>query len=374
MTDEPQVSTARFSTACHIAVVGGGIAGLTAGLAARRAGAALTLYEAEASAQGASDVAGAMLAPYAEIEALHPDDIPDARAGLAAWDDLAAGLDDPGCLARTGALLVAHPRDRAELDRMHRRLTRAGCAGEAAWLNGDALGALEPGLAGRFSDALHLPAEGHADARRLLAALRRALEAAGGTVRPVRAEPMRDGRVMAEDGETRFDAVLDCRGMGARTDLPALRGVRGETLVLRSREVALTRTVRLMHPRWPLYVVPQGDGRFVVGASEVETDDAGPMRARSALELLSAAYAVDPAFGEAEIEALRVGVRPAFPDNRPRLVEDGRVLRLNGFYRHGFLLAPIMARRAVARLAGLLDDGRGGAGPGRAAPVEGMQQ
>ncbi len=82
----------------------------------------------------------------------------------------------------------------------------------------------------------------------------------------------------------------------------------------------------------------------------------GPSRVRSALELLGGAYAVHPAFAEAEIIDLGVGVRPAFPDNVPRAVvrEDGRRIFVNGAYRHGFLLAPVLARA----VADYLESGR----------------
>jgi glycine oxidase len=92
----------------------------------------------------------------------------------------------------------------------------------------------------------------------------------------------------------------------------------------------------------------------MVGATSVESDDAGEVTARSALELLSAAYALHPAFGEARIVELAVGIRPAFEDNLPRIVQRGRTLYINGLYRHGFLLAPALA----ARVAGILLEGR----------------
>ena len=86
----------------------------------------------------------------------------------------------------------------------------------------------------------------------------------------------------------------------------------------------------------------------MIGATMIESADTGAVSARSAIELLSAAYALHPAFGEAEIVEMSADVRPAFPDNKPRVVErDGRIF-VNGFYRHGFLLAPAMAARAAA--------------------------
>jgi glycine oxidase len=104
--------------------------------------------------------------------------------------------------------------------------------------------------------------------------------------------------------------------------------------------------VQLLHPRHPLYIVPWGEGQYMIGATVIETEDDGPVTVRSALELLGAAYALHPAFGEAEILDLGAGVRPAFPDNMPRALvrESGRRIFVNGAYRHGFLLAPMLAK------------------------------
>ena len=85
----------------------------------------------------------------------------------------------------------------------------------------------------------------------------------------------------------------------------------------------------------------------MVGATMIESDAAGPMTVRSAIELLNAAYALHPAFAEAAILELGAGVRPAYPDNLPRVVRHGRVLRLNGMHRHGFLLSPSLALQAA---------------------------
>ena len=154
--------------------------------------------------------------------------------------------------------------------------------------------------------------------------------------------------------EASADVVVDCRGWAARAALPELRGVRGEMLLARTREISLKRPVRLLHPRFPLYVVPRADGVFMIGATMIESADKGGVSVRSAIELLSAAYALHPAFGEAEILEMCADVRPAFPDNEPRIVERGGRIYVNGAYRHGFLLAPDLARRAAemaARLA-----------------------
>jgi len=65
------------------------------------------------------------------------------------------------------------------------------------------------------------------------------------------------------------------------------------------------------------------------------------------VEFLNAAYAVHPAFAEAEIIETGTGVRPAYPDNLPKVTQDGRLIFINGAHRHGFLLSPAIARQAV---------------------------
>jgi glycine oxidase len=204
-------------------------------------------------------------------------------------------------------------------------------------VSGETIAALEPELAGRFSGGLYFREEGHLDPRAALAAL--------------------VGRLAEHDVHIRFgtDAtrrlaartVLDCTGLAARACLPDLRGVKGEMLVLRLPELTLHRPVRVLHPRQPLYVVPRGEGLFMVGATMIESDEATRVSARSMLELLSAAYALHPAFGEAQIIEIGTGVRAAFPDNLPRLRQVGGALHVNGLYRHGYLLAPALARRAA---------------------------
>ncbi|WP_292399546.1 FAD-dependent oxidoreductase, partial [Mesorhizobium sp.] len=194
---------------------------------------------------------------------------------------------------------------------------------------------LEPDLAGRFRRGLLFPDEAHLDPRQAMAALHDRLAAMG-------VEFHFGADVSAVSG---FDRQIECTGMTAGDD--RLRGVRGEMLILNTPDVSLSRPVRLLHPRFPLYTVPRTDHRFMVGATMIESQSVGPVTARSMMELLGAAYALHPAFGDAEIVETGVGVRPAFPDNLPRVETNGEIIAINGLYRHGFLLAPAMARQAA---------------------------
>jgi glycine oxidase len=141
--------------------------------------------------------------------------------------------------------------------------------------------------------------------------------------------------------------VIDCRGLAARDGQPELRGVKGELILVETNEVTLARPVRLIHPRWPLYLIPREDHLFMLGATSIEAEDTG-VSVRSALELLSAAYTVHPAFAEARVIEFGSGLRPAFPDNLPRItLAHGNRILINGLYRHGFLIAPALAEMTL---------------------------
>ena len=160
---------------------------------------------------------------------------------------------------------------------------------------------------------------------------------------------MQPGRLLFADGAAkRFDLAIDVRGVGARPALP-VRGVRGETAWLRLPGHGLRRPVRLLHPRHRVYLVPRGPDRLLVGASEIESEDRSAVSLKSAVELMSAAHSIMPALAEARIERLDANLRPALPDNDPR-IEAGEpgLLRINGLFRHGWLLAPALVEDALA--------------------------
>jgi glycine oxidase len=308
------------------AVVGAGVLGLAAATELVERGFAVTLYERNPGLGGnASWLAGGMLAPFCEGESAPASVVERGRRAVEWWARHAP-------VARNGTLVVAPPRDAPDLDRFAGRTQGWERVDEAA------IASLEPDLAGRFRKGLFFAAEGHVDAREAMNALCQRLIAKGADLRFAHAAPENERAV-----------IVDCRGFAARDTLPELRGVRGEMLLVRTREIRLSRPVRLLHPRIPLYIVPRADGLFMIGATMIESAETGGVTARSAIELLSAAFALHPAFGEAEIVEMSAGVRPAYTDNEPRLIErDGR-LCLNGAYRHGFLLAPDLAAQAAER-------------------------
>jgi len=310
-----------------VTIIGAGIAGAWQALLFAQAGHAVILHERGDAlmTESTSHWAGGMLAPFCESEVCEPV---ISRLGLRALDLWRRELPDTPF---NGSLVVAHARDRSDFERFA-RLTTGHQRLDAA-----ALAALEPSLEGRFREALFYPAEGHVEPRRVLPRLHEKIVAAGGTIRF-------NSNVATDE----FDGiVIDCRGISARDRESELRGVKGEMILVETDEVKLARPVRLIHPRWPLYVIPREDGLFMLGATSIEAEDTG-VSVRSALELLGAAYAVHPAFAEARIIEFGSGLRPAFPDNLPRIAIEDSKIAVNGLYRHGFLVAPALAELTLA--------------------------
>ncbi|MDX2205108.1 MAG: FAD-dependent oxidoreductase [Hyphomicrobiaceae bacterium] len=316
-----------------IIVAGAGVLGLWQALLLARAGHPVRLVErsAEPFAQAASFYAGAMLGPFCETEAQATEVREPGLAAIEMW------RREVPATHVAGTLVVAPARDLTELDRFA-RLTEGHRAVDA-----DAIRTLEPDLGDRFARGLFYPQEGHMAPVPAMRHLLQAARAAGCETA--------FGCAWHNDMAPPGTLVVDCRGMGARDDLKPLRGVRGERIVIRTREVSFSRPVRLLHPRHPLYVVPWDNGEFMVGATVIESEDDSPLTVRSGLELLSLAYALHPAFGEAEIVTAGAGVRPSWPDNYPKIIPAGRVVHVNGSYRHGFLLAPLLADLVVRHLA-----------------------
>jgi len=319
----------------QVAIVGAGIMGLTTAHALSMRGVGVTVYEREAeTGRGCSWWAGGMLALWCEMESAEP------LIGELGLESLAYWREHFPHVINKGSLVIAPPRDTPDLKRFAARTSHF------EWIDRTKISELEPDLGGRFETALYFKDEAHLNPRDALLFLRQILEAKHNVSFVLKTD------IQPESVEA--DHVIDCRGLEARDVLKDLRGVKGEMLILKTKDITLSRPVRLLHPRIPVYLVPRADNHVMVGATMIESADRSRFSARSMMELLNAAYAVHPAFGEAEIVETGTDVRPAFPDNLPRIRRDGNILRVNGLYRHGYLGAPALARR----VADIIVDGK----------------
>lgn len=371
----------------HIGIAGAGLLGRLLALELSCKGHRVEVFDCardagprETSGSEASAwTAAGMLSPVAELDRGNEDVFRLGLRSCALWPGIAQALGMPEVVHFDGSLLLAHRSDAGAAQRLVGLLqAKADAQHQPEPLSVDALVELEPSVHGPALAWL-LPCEGYVEVHNTLHALHaqgtrqgiqwhwgcavhaveqgalvlaslasaaaaQAAESPGAGAMDASATPG------AAQGERRtFDHVFDVRGVGARPQLP-VRGVRGEIFLLHAPEVTLSRPLRLMHPRHSVYIVPRPDHYFVVGASEIESEDRSPVSLRSTLELLSAAHSAIPALAEARVVHSESNLRPALPDNLPLLQHSAGCTRINGLYRHGWLLAPALVEQACQEL------------------------
>jgi len=378
-----------------IGIAGAGVLGRLLAWRLSHAGHAVTVFDptpgpqapvigtlaVSASTHAAGFTAAGMLSPLAELDNAGPDVARLGWRSLALWRGVTDVLREAGVsaplFAQHGSLLLAHRADLGAAQRVLARLQAApALAAELPVpqpLDRATLAALEPALAPGLQAWL-LPQEAQVMTRELMSAL--AAHAPGvywcWGERVADVEP---GRIVLADGDAvSVDLAIDVRGVGASLRVPppshtnpsvrsaaqgeqrepsatdAVRGVRGEIIWLHAPGVRLQRPVRLLHPRHRVYIVPRPGDRFVVGASEIESEDRSPVSLRTAVELMSAAHSVIPELAEARIVHMESNLRPALPDNEPHTHIEPGLLRINGLFRHGWLLAPALVQDALVAL------------------------
>ncbi|BDT75247.1 FAD-dependent oxidoreductase [Polynucleobacter sp. KF022] len=345
------------------AIVGGGLMGRLLAVALARSGAQVELFD-KGGADGehaAARIAAAMLAPLAESAITEDSVVRMGLHSLPRWKELISELSDSVYFQQDGTLILWHRQDASEAERFAAHLEK-NCRSNSDLsapqkLNSDALRDLEPGVADRFTQGMYLPNEGQLDNRQLLNALASELK-----LLKVNCHWHTEVDPQELRQQSNYKAVIDCRGTGAKEswssgDKPnTLRGVRGEVVRLYAPEVKLRRPTRLIHPRYPIYIAPKENDIYVVGATEIESDDLSEMSVRSAMELLSAVYTVHSGFAEARILEMATQCRPTLKNNLPEIrvkKEKGLVdlIMINGLYRHGFMIAPAVLDCALQLLA-----------------------
>ena len=335
-----------------IGIAGGGLMGRLMAHGCSQLGHEVYVFEAgpETPAvmteRAAAFTSAGMLSPIAEMEAGGEAVYALGIESMRLWPQIHRACNQAFDLCINGSLMVCHPADRASAERILAHTRPKSSEPQPTPLAAQELEALEPSLKPRLH-AWMLPNEGHLFPAQALEALRRyspnshwqfntpVLEVEAGVIR-------------TERGAMNFDWVFDCRGLGARGPLLPLRGVRGEIFTLMPPAgCVIYRPIRLMHPRWRVYLVPRPSGEVVVGATEIESEDRSPASVQSNLELLSAAFSIAPSLAEARILSSDVNLRPALPDNLPQVMSRPGLTAINGLFRHGWLLAPALMHQAL---------------------------
>ena len=337
-------------TTAPVLILGAGLMGRLLAVSLARAGHPVRIVDAGPpdGSGAAAHVAAAMLAPLAESAVTEPNVVMMGQYAVPRWQQIIATLDQPVFFQQAGTLILWHRQDAPQAQRFRALLAATGQAVPSLptpqVLDSRTLAEREPAVAERFHQGLYLPDEGQLDNRQVLNALLATLANLG--VQVEWNSPWTLAQAQTHQ-QQHGGWVLDCRGLGAKTEWrdrdTSLRGVRGEVLRLHAPDVTLQRPTRLLHPRYPIYIAPKENHIFMIGATEIETDDLSPVSVRSAMELLSAAYTVHPGFGEARILELCAQCRPTLPDNLPAVHEVApQVLQINGLYRHGFMISPAL--------------------------------
>lgn len=307
----------------RVDVRGAGIIGLAVAEELHRRGHDVVVVDRH-PALGASHAAAGMLSPAAEVWFGEDDLLRLGSASLGLWPALAARIGVP--LHVGGTLLVGH--DAGDLQQVERQAALlAGLGHDVVHLDRAGVRAHEPALA-RIAGGVLFPREASVDPRAVCDALL--------------------DRVVLRDAPRR-DVEATVVATGVRLPAPwahLVAGVRGEVLRLRSDDPPL-RTVRGWVAGEPVYLVPRGDRRVVLGATSEQHEGEPVVTAGGALRLLAAARRIWPALDRAELVEGTARDRPATPDGLPLVGPSGvdGVLLAAGHHRHGVLLAPLPDRR-----------------------------
>ena len=357
-----------------IGIAGAGLLGRLLAFELSRTGHRVDVFDPapDAQARGAAGwTAAGMLSPVAELECAGGEVFDLGLRSLALWPKVLAQLPQPVEFHQDGSLLLAHRGDEGAARRVVELLqAKAPPAHAPQALTMTALRELEPAVQGP-AHAWLLPCEGRVHTVQAMAALAAAATTQGVTWHWDRSvDRVHSGALDVAGRTLPFDWVFDVRGTGARPQVPArgedhgftpqVRGVRGEIFWLHAPGLQLRRPLRLLHPRHRVYLVPRGGDMMVVGASEIESEDRSPVSLRSTVELLAAAHSIVPELAEARVVHSEANLRPALPDNLPRIETQPGLTRINGLFRHGWLIAPALVSDALETLDSRLrgNDGR----------------
>lgn len=337
-----------------IGVVGAGIMGRLLAWQLSREGHTVSLFDRDKidinqeNGHAAAFTAAGMLTPISEAECTEEVIVRLGLEALNIWPEIVENLNRDVDFHQSGSLILAHQHDHAETSNFRQQVARIPVTqNRIRHLHRTELGKINIDLGQRFNEADFIADEAWLSPLLVMSALAKKLQQ--GQVEIIdktEIKTLNAGLVKSDQHQWHFDYVIDCRGIGAKPDLSNLRGVRGEVIWLHAPEVDLHHLIRLMHPRYRIYIVPRANNHYVIGATQIESASTSPITVRSALELLSAAYSVHPGFAEASIIDTRVSCRPAFIDNLPKIINRDGLMRINGLFRHGFLLAPALMKTA----------------------------
>lgn len=331
-------------------IVGMGIMGRLLAFGLLQSGWQITLFDQCGGQNNCSEIAAGLLTPVSECDKAESIIFQLGFASIKTfWPRILKQIPGPHYFKKNGCIVVHHPKDATEWQHFSQRLRNKLPKASSYWqiLSKHSLQQLEPELC-KFDSAYYFPEEAHIDSQLILKKLKQHLIAQDIEVfSSTTVLSLSPRMILTAEKSHKFDIVFDCRGMGAVDIFKNLRAVRGELICLKAPDVNLQRPLRLLHPRYNLYITPRPNNIYLIGASEIESEDYSPISVRTSLELLTAAYYVHSGFSEARIIETRTHCRPTLPSHLPCIYYADGLIAVNGLYRHGYLIAPALVEEIL---------------------------
>lgn len=316
--------------------------------------------------------AAGMLAPIAELTSCHDGIFDFGCDSVLLWEDLLAKLPNhplkEKIIQKNGTIILSHPYDGNDLNYLIEKLTEKFSYKNNHKLQDPSffileknkLQQLEPELEKDlfYQKIIHCPNEAVINVALFYQYSQEILEKHPQINWKTQEEiiKIQSNDLYFKDQKKSYDAIFDCRGLGAKKDLNQffhLYPIRGEALVIDCPSVHFNHTLRLIHPRHSLYLIPRGEGIFYLGATSILASDTSAISVESMMTLLSMLYMIDKRFSEARIIKTISHCRPSSNHDLPIIQSDLSVIRLNGLSRHGYLFAPKVAKQASKLLKAL---------------------
>lgn len=323
-----------------IGIAGCGLMGSLLAFKLLQQGHAVSIYEEKMPChpKQAAIVAAGMISPYSELPVMNQQVFQLGRRSLQLWPEYVKALNIESALKLKGTIALSLPQHQQTLTHFVKKILHQYPHSNIQTIE-------------QFNGSYFFAEEGAIDTEMFMTTLIKTVKKLNGSIfENTKIIDVKNAKIFTDNQRFDFDYTLDCRGSGANSNFTDLRKVRGEIIQVFAPEVDIVHPLRIFGSRKITYIVPRNHGKYIIGASEIESDDDSEISVRTLSELLAVSYQVHPGFAEARLIKTSTACRPALNDNLPKIIFKNRTLAVNGLYRHGYLLAPALVENIIGVL------------------------